>query len=154
MFYALITRLPGYRPEYKDVIKEGVINDFFTARFEADHRRALSLSKLSDMEYSELVSGLRSQVEKSATAGQLQGEFVRKTFIHRILKALTRIGAYVENGDYSAVNYHISRLPISKGRIIPQITTEELPRLEKAVYDYCDNIRKKQAVIKHLMINN
>jgi hypothetical protein len=154
MFYALISRLPGYSKEYKEVIKEGVINDFFTERFGTGHRRPLSLSKLSDMEYNELIGSLRIRVEQSATVGQLQDEQVRKAFIHRILKALTRIGVYVENGDYSAVNYHIGRLPIAKGRMIPKIKTEELPRLEKAVYDYCDNIRKKQAIIKRSMANN
>ena len=70
---------------------------------------------------------------------------LRKRLTHQILSTFSRIGIEAKGSDYGVVNEHIRKLPISKGRIIPQFTLDELPRLLGAVRAYCDNIYKKQA---------
>jgi hypothetical protein len=52
------------------------------------------------------------------------------------------------------VNYHIARLPISKGRTIPGIPTDDLPGLLGAVRAYCGVIRKKQQREQYLTERN
>ena len=154
LFYALIAQFPGYDRRYAELIKEGVVNDYLVHKYGKGHRREPRLSTLSDAEYDELILGLRYQTGESKTAEMLQEEATRKRLVHQILTALSRIGATVVNGDYSMVNYHIRRLPISRGRIIPQFPTDELPRLLGAVRAYADNIRKKQKELLRLAANN
>lgn len=144
LFYALMAQLPGYDRRYAELIKEGIVNSYLEQKYGERHRREIRLSKLDDAEYAELVADLRSRVRQGKTVADLQREATRKTLVHQILLTLSRIGATVVGGDYEQVNYHIRRLPISKGRIIPQFGTEELPRLLGAVRAYADNIRKRQ----------
>lgn len=154
MFYALMSQLPGYDARYREVIKEGILNDFLTRHYGERHNRSLRISELSDIEYCELIRDMRNQISECKSAAALQGEAVRKRLIHQILTALSRIGVAVVNGDYAGVNYHISRLPVSKGRTIPRIPTGELPNLLGAVRAYCDVIRKKQKAEKYLAARN
>lgn len=154
MFYALIAQLPGYESRYKDLIKEGVVDDFLTDRYGKFHNRPLSLSKLSDAEYREMIEGLRRQIEESKSSEQLQDEALRKFFGRRIFAAFSKIGVFAVGDDYSEVNRHIKKLPISKGRIMPAFKTDELESLCGAVYAYCDNIKKKQIKEQHLASNN
>lgn len=143
MFYALMAQLPGYRGEYKEIIKEGVINDFLTARYGAHHYRPLRLSTLSDVEYRNIIIELKARVAEGKTAATLQGEAVRKRLIHQILSTLGRIGVTTADGDYTHVNYHIRRIPASKERTLPQIPTGELPNLLAAVRAYCGVMKKR-----------
>lgn len=154
LFYALMAQFPGYDRRYAELIKEGIVNDYLTRKYGEGHRRAPRLSTLSDAEYNELIIGMRYQTERSKSTATLQQEATRKRLVHQILTALSRIGATVVNGDYNEVNYHIRRLPISKGRIIPQFTTDELPRLLGAVRAYADNIRKRQKKMEYLAERN
>jgi hypothetical protein len=154
MFYALIAQLDGYDSRYRDLIKEGVINDFLVKHYGERHDRELRLTKLTDGEYRELISDLRNQVNDSKSVSKLQGEAVRKQLIHRILGALSKIGATAVNGDYSVVNYHIARLSLANGRTIPRIPTDELPGVLAQVRAYCDNVKKKQAELKALPVKN
>lgn len=140
LFYALIAQFPGYDRRYVETIKEGVVNDYLVHKYGRNHCREPRLSTLNDAEYRELILGLRYQIEECKTAETLQREATRKRLVHQILTALSRIGATVENGDYSLVNDHIRRLPISRGRIIPEFPTDELPRLLGAVRAYADNL--------------
>ncbi|MDR1646029.1 MAG: hypothetical protein LBS05_09480 [Tannerellaceae bacterium] len=144
MFYALMAQLPGYNAGYKDLIKEGVINDFLTKHYGERHGRSLRISTLSDAEYRELLHELNAQVSAGKTNAALQGEAIRKRFTHQILSTLSRIGATVVNGDYTKVNYHIRRIPASGGRILPQISADELPNLLAATRAYCGNIKRQQ----------
>ena len=148
MFYALISQLPGYDARFRDLIKEGAIDDFLTNRYGERHGRELRLSKLSAAEYRELIRDLKVRVNESKDAESLQKEAVRKRLVHQILAALSRIHVIVINGDYDEVNYHITRLPISRGRTIPGIPTDELPGLLGAVRAYCGVIKKRQQVEK------
>lgn len=143
LFYALIAQFPGYDRRYVELIKEGVINDYLVHKYGKDHRREPRLSTLSDAEYDELILGLRYQTGESKTAETLQREATRKRLVHQILTVLSRIGATVVNSDYSVVNEHIRRLPISRGRIIPEFPTDELPRLLGAVRAYADNLKPR-----------
>lgn len=154
MFYALMSQLPGYDVRYRDVIKEGILNDFLTKHYGASHNRSLRISELSDAEYRDLIRDLGKQANEGKSVATLQDEAVRKRLIHQILTALSRIGVRVVNGDYGGVNYHISRLPVSKGRTIPRIPTGELPNLLGAVRAYCDVIRKKQKGENYLAVRN
>ncbi|MDR1938279.1 MAG: hypothetical protein LBQ73_07260 [Tannerellaceae bacterium] len=154
MFYALIAQLDGYDSKYRDLIKEGVINDFLAKHYGEHHRRELRLSKLTDGEYRELISDLRNQVNEAKSVPKLQGEAVRRQLVHRILATLSKIGAVVINGDYSAVNYHIARLSLAKGRIIPRIPTDELPGLLAQARAYCDNVKKQQIKEMDLVAKN
>ena len=144
MFYALIGQLPGYDRRYAEVIKESVVGEYLTARYGERHGREARLTALSDAEYDEMLAGLRRRVEACKTAPALQREATRKRLTHQILNALSRIGVTAAGGDYSAVNEHIRRLPISKGRVIPQFADDELPRLLGSVRAYCDYVRRKQ----------
>lgn len=144
MFYALMAQLPGYDRGHADLIKEGIINDFLVHVYGQYHNRQLSLSKLSDIEYTELLADLQQQVGNGKSVACLQSEAIRKSMISKILKAFSRIGVTVVNGNYTDVNYHIRRLPISKGRIIPQFKFDELENLLGAVRSYCDNVLKQQ----------
>jgi hypothetical protein len=147
IFFALISQMPGYDSRYRDLIKEGVINDFLTSVYGTGHGRELRLSLLSDSEYGKLVRTLRLHTGKTATIETMQDNAVRRRLTHTILNTLSRIGVKPVDGDYDLVNRHISSLPISRGRIIPQFKTEELPDLLNAVRAYCDVIAKRQAKI-------
>jgi hypothetical protein len=154
MFYALIAQLPGYSSQYKDLIKEGVIDEFLTKYYGVNHNMSLSLSALSDIAYNELILDLRAQVNDGKSRVRLQNEAIRKDFIHKILNTLSRIGVQVVDGDYSEVNYHILRLPISKGRTIPQFPIDELEKLLGAVRAYCGNMKKYQQKEQNLAEKN
>lgn len=150
IFFALIKQLPDYSPSRKEVIKKDIVSDFLEEIYGKNHNRSLSLRSLSDKEYDDLINYLKGRVRDSKILAQLQEEGVRREFTHKILSQLSRIGVHNTDGDYTEVNYHIRRLPISKGRVIPQFETEELGRLLAAVRAYCDNTLKKQAKMKRL----
>lgn len=154
LFYALMAQLPGYDRRYADVIKESIVEEYLERKHGPRHGREPRLSALNDDEFRELTAGLRADVRRSKSAADLQQEAVRKVLVHQILMTLSRIGATVTDGDYARVNYHIQRLPISKGRIIPQFSTDELPRLLGAVRAYAGNIRKRQLVEQALAERN
>jgi hypothetical protein len=154
MFYALISQLPGYDARYRDLIKEGVINDFLCGLSGGKHNRPLSLSGLTDGEYRELITDLRQMVNRGKGVIQLQQEAVRKRLIHQVLTTLSRIGVAAKDGDYSEVNYHIARLPISKGRLIYQFATDELPGLLAATRAYCGVMKKRQEKERALAFRN
>ena len=144
MFYALLRQLPCYDSAYQDVIKEGAIHDYLSRLYGEAHGRALSLRDLTDEEYEGLIKEMRRKVFALWSPEQLQREALRKRLTHQILSTFSRIGIEAKGSDYGVVNEHIRRLPISKGRIIPQFTLDELPRLLGAVRAYCDNIHKRQ----------
>lgn len=144
MFYALLRQLPYYDSAYQDVIKEGAIHDYLSRLYGEAHGRALSLRGLTDEEYEGLIKEMRQKVRSLKSPEQLRGEALRKRLTHQILTTFSRIGIESKGGDYGVVNEHIRRLPISKGRIIPQFALDELPRLLGAVRAYCDNIHKRQ----------
>lgn len=144
LFYSLITKLPDYNPSYKETSVDGAIDEYLIRKYGIRHGRAARLSQLSDVEYSELLKELEQKVYEGKSVVVLQQEAIRKDLTHKILNTLTRIGVTVINNDWSAVNYHILRLPISKGRIIPGFKVEELPKLLDAVRAYCDNVLKQQ----------
>lgn len=145
MFYALMRQLPHYDSAYQDVIKEGAIHDYLTRLYGENHGRALSLRALTDEEYEGLIQEMRRKVRNLKSPEQLRREATRKRIVHQILATFSRIGIEAKGSDYGVVNEHIRKLPISKGRIIPQFTLDELTRLLGAVRAYCDNIYKKQA---------
>lgn len=144
MFYALLRQLPYYDSAYQDVIKEGAIHDYLSRLYGEAHGRALSLRALTDEEYEGLIKEMRRQVSDLKSPEQLRLEALRKRLTHQILTAFSRIGIEAKGSDYGVVNEHIRRLPISRGRIIPQFALDELPRLLGAVRAYCDNIHKRQ----------
>lgn len=144
MFYALLRQLPCYDSAYQDVIKEGAIHDYLTRLYGEAHGRALSLRDLTDEEYEGLIKEMRRKVFAQWSPEQLQREALRKRLTHQILSTFSRIGIEARGSDYGVVNEHIRKLPISKGRIIPQFTLDELPSLLGAVRAYCDNIHKRQ----------
>lgn len=144
MFYALLRQLPCYDSAYQDVIKEGAIHDYLSRLYGEAHGRALSLRDLTDEEYEGLIKEMRRKVFALWSPEQLQREALRKRLTHQILSTFSRIGIEAKGSDYGVVNEHIRRLPISKGRIIPQFALDELPRLLGAVRAYCDNIHKRQ----------
>lgn len=144
MFYALLRQLPCYDSAYQDVIKEGAIHDYLTRLYGEAHGRALSLRDLTDEEYEGLIKEMRRKVFAQWSPEQLQREALRKRLTHQILSTFSRIGIEAKGSDYGAINEHIRKLPISKGRIIPQFTLDELPSLLGAVRAYCDNIHKRQ----------
>ena len=144
MFYALMRQLPCYDSAYQDVIKEGAIHDYLSRLYGEAHGRALSLRDLTDEEYEGLIKEMRRKVFALWSPEQLQREALRKRLTHQILSTFSRIGIEAKGSDYGVVNEHIRRLPISKGRIIPQFALDELPRLLGAVRAYCDNIHKRQ----------
>lgn len=144
MFYALLRQLPCYDSAYQDVIKEGAIHDYLTRLYGEAHGRALSLRDLTDEEYEGLIKEMRRKVFALWSPEQLQREALRKRLTHQILSTFSRISIEAKGSDYGAINEHIRKLPISKGRIIPQFTLDELPSLLGAVRAYCDNIHKRQ----------
>ena len=144
MFYALLRQLPCYDSAYQDVIKEGAIDDYLTRLYGEAHGRALSLRDLTDEEYEGLIKEMRRKVFALWSPEQLQREALRKRLTHQILSTFSRIGIEAKGSDYGAINEHVRKLPISKGRIIPQFTLDELPSLLGAVRAYCDNIHKRQ----------
>lgn len=154
LFYALMAQLPGYEQQYAELIKEGIINDFLTGMYGERHGREIRLSLLSDTEYSGLISNLQAQVNAGKNISRLQQEAARKHLVNQILRTLSRIGVTVVDGNWSEVNRHIRRLPISKGRIIPQFHFVELDNLLGAVRAYCDNILKQQREEKALAYQN
>lgn len=143
-FYALISQLPDYDKSFQEEIRNGVIDSYLTEVYGKDHGKPVSLSLLSDEDYQGLLANLKREVNKCKSIERLQREATRKKMISQILRAFTRIGVTAVNGNYEAVNYHILRLPISKGRIIPQFHDDELVNLLGAVRAYCDNILKQQ----------
>ena len=144
MFYALMRQLPHYDSAYQEVIKEGAVHDYLTRLYGANHGRALSLRALTDEEYEGLIQEMRRKVRNLKSPEQLRREALRKRLTHQILSTFSRIGIEAKGSDYGVVNEHIRRLPISKGRIIPQFTLDELPNLLGAVRAYCDNLHKRQ----------
>ena len=154
MFYALLRQLPYYDSAYQDVIKEGAIHDYLTRLYGEAHGRALSLRGLTDEEYDGLIKEMRRKVSNLKSPEQLRGEATRKRIVHQILSTFSRIGIEAKGGDYGVINEHIRRLPISRGRIIPQFALDELPRLLGAVRAYCDNIRVKQERERRLALQN
>jgi len=144
MFYAVMAQLPNYSKEHADLIKEGLIHDFLERHYGKNHGRSLRLTSLTDMEFSELLQELQQQVNTGKNIPQLQSEAIRKKLVHQILATFSRIGITASGGDYTVINDHIRRLPISKGRIIPQFRFNELDSLLGAVRAYCGNIQKKQ----------
>ncbi len=144
MFYALLRQLPCYDSAYQDVIKEGAIHDYLTRLYGEAHGRVLSLRDLTDEEYEGLIKEMRRKVFAQWSPEQLQREALRKRLTHQILSTFSCIGIEAKGSDYGAINEHIRKLPISKGRIIPQFTLDELPSLLGAVRAYCDNIHKRQ----------
>ena len=118
------------------------------------HGRALSLRGLTDEEYDGLIKEMRRKVSNLKSPEQLRGEATRKRIVHQILSTFSRIGIEAKGGDYGVINEHIRRLPISRGRIIPQFALDELPRLLGAVRAYCDNIRVKQERERRLALQN
>jgi hypothetical protein len=149
-FFALMSQIRGYDGRYRDLIKEGVIHDFLTSIYGDGHGRELRLSLLSDDEYSRLIKWLKRDLNRYTTVEAMQDISVRKRLIHQILNTLSHIGVRVVDGDYAMVNRHITSLPISKGRIIPEFKTEELPNLLNAVRAYCDAMAKRQRKIQIL----
>ncbi len=143
MFYALIAQFPGYERKYQDVIKESIVNEFLELEHGKFHGRQLSISRLTDMEYHHLIKWLKGQVSEAKTKERLHEEAIRKKLINEILSTLSRINVHTSSG-FEDVNYHILRIPYSKGRIIPRIPTDELPGLLGAVRGYCDGIKKQQ----------
>ncbi|MDL2254989.1 hypothetical protein LJC38_00205 [Parabacteroides sp. OttesenSCG-928-K15] len=143
MFYALMAQVPGYSREYQDVIKEGIIDGFLTKHYGSLHGREVGLSKLTDGEYRELINEMKFQIEEAKSKSQMRQEATRKRLVYLILNKLSEINVSTRNG-FDDVNYHIKRIPFSKGRIIPQITTDELEGLLGAVRGYCDGIKKQQ----------
>lgn len=154
MFYALMRQLPHYDSAYQDVIKEGAIHDYLTRLYGENHGRALSLRALTDEEYEGLIQEMRRKVRNLKSPEQLRREATRKRIVHQILATFSRIGIEAKGSDYGVVNEHIRKLPISKGRIIPQFTLDELPRLLGAVRAYCDNIQKRQEKERQLELAN
>lgn len=147
MFYGYLKRLPGYDPVEVEVIKGGVIESYLIGKYGINHGRQISLSKLSDQEYEELLYDLKRQVNVSCDPVQLKTELNKKAihtkFCHQIFGQLSRIGVSTVNG-YGEANRHILGLPVSRGRILPAIPVDEMPNVLKAVRSYCDNILKKQ----------
>lgn len=147
MFYGYLKRLPGYDPAEVEVIKGGVIESYLIGKYGINHGRQISLSKLSDKEYEELLYDLKRQVNVCTDPVQLKAELNAKAvhtgFCHQIFKQLSRIGVSTVNG-YGEANRHILSLPVSRGRILPAIPVDEMPNVLKAVRSYCDNILKKQ----------
>ena len=154
MFYALIAQLPGYSSEYKEVIKESVINEFLEKVHGVFHNRPLSLSALSDLAYHELIKDLRQQVYDSKSKKELQREAIRKKIVSQIFQTFSKIWINDTDGGHAIVNSHIRSLPISKGRIIPQFHDDELERLLGAVRAYCGNIHKQQVKGQRLAPKN
>jgi hypothetical protein len=150
IFFTLISQMRGYDSRYRDLIKEGVLHDFFTEMYGDGHGRELRLSLLSDGEYDRLIKWLKRDLSRSTTIEALQDKAVRRRLTHQILNTLSRIGVRPVEGDYTPVNRHIIGLPISKGRIIPEFKTEELPNLLNAVRAYCDVMAKRQRKIQIL----
>lgn len=143
MFYALMAQVPGYCREYQDVIKEGIIDGFLVKHYGVLHGREIGLTKLTDGEYRELINEMKYQIEEAKSKSLMQSEATRKRLVHLILNKLAEINVSTRNG-FDDVNYHIRRIPYSKGRIIPQIPIDELPGLLGAVRGYCDAIKKQQ----------
>lgn len=147
LFYGYLKRIPGYDPAEVETIKGGVIESFLIGKYGVAHGRRVGLSSLTDAEYNELLADLRRQVNVATDTDRLKAELnekaVRKDWYHRIFKQLSRIGVSTNNG-YDDVNRHIRGLPISRGRVLPAISLDELPELFKAICSYCDNILKKQ----------
>ena len=147
LFYGYLKRIPGYDPAEAETIKGGVIESYLIGKYGAGHGRRISLSALTDAEYSELLLDLKRQVHLSTDTDRLKAELnekaIRKEWYHRIFKQLSRIGVSTLNG-YEEANRHIRSLPISRGRILPAIQLGELPNIHKAVCSYCDNRLKKQ----------
>lgn len=147
LFYGYLKRLPGYDPAEVETIKGGVIESFLAGKYGAGHGRRVGLSSLTDTEYGELLLDLKRQVHLSADTDRLKAELnekaMRKDWYHRIFKQLSRIGVSTLEG-YEEANRHIRSLPVSRGRILPAIPLDELPKLYRAVCSYCDNRLKKQ----------
>lgn len=147
LFFGYLKRITGYTDCERECIASGVIDCYLVGKYGNCHGRRVSLSELTDQEYEELLDDLKRQVNVSTRPEQvlneLQEKAIRKDWYHRIFGRLSRIGVSTVNG-YEDANLHIRSLPISRGRILPAISLDELPDLFKAVCSYCDNIQKKQ----------
>lgn len=147
LFYGYLKRLPGYDPSEVEVIKGGVIESYLIGKYGAAHDRRIGLSSLTDAEYAELLADLKRQVNVATDTDSLKAELHKKAIhtglCHQIFKELSRIGVSTLNG-YDEANRHILSLPISRGRILPAIPVNEMPKVLNAVRSYCDNILKKQ----------
>ena len=147
LFYVYLKRLPGYDPTAVEAIKGGVIESYLIGKYGVDHGRRIGLSELTEIEYNELLSDLKRQINVATDVDSLKKELneraVRKDWYHQIFTQLSRIGVSTING-YDDANLHIQSLPISRGRILPAIPLCELPDLFKAICSYCDNRLRKQ----------
>lgn len=141
MFYALLSQMPGYNKTFQTECKEIEVSDFLTSKY--GRCESTSLSSLSDTDYDQLINTMRRRLAGLSNKTALIDQVERKKLINQILTAFSRIGI-VAKGDYVTINYHIRKLPISKGRIIPQFNTSELPSLLGAVRGYTDAISKRQ----------
>lgn len=147
LFYGYLKRIAGYTNEGRDDIAHGTIEGYLIGKYGSRHGRRISLKELTDVEYDELLTDLRQQVNVSTDTEQLKTELNKKAihtdWCHQIFKQLSRIGVSTVNG-YEDANRHVRSLPISRGRILPAIPVDEMPDLFKAICSYCDNVLKKQ----------
>lgn len=157
LFYGYLKRIAGYSDDERETIAGGTIDGYLIGKYGINHGRRVSLSELTDIEYEELLTDLRRQMNVSTDTEQLKNELNKKAihtdWCHQIFKQLARIGVTTVNG-YEEANRHIRSLPISKGRILPAIHVDELPDVFKAVCSYCDNILKKQQKERNTAFRN
>ncbi len=151
-FYALLSQMPGYNKDLQKECKEVEVSDFLVSKY--GQCKSVSLSALSDQDYEEILHLMRLRLREQADNERLLDQAERKRLTHLILTALSRIGVVVVDKNMNDVNYHIRRLPISKGRIIPQFATKELPALLGAVRGYTDAMSKIQQKVRVMAANN
>ncbi|MCD8177288.1 MAG: hypothetical protein LUE98_07645 [Tannerellaceae bacterium] len=148
-FFALLKQMKGYNKAFHKECKEIEVTEFLKGEY-GEGVYSVSLTALSDQEYTELIESMRYRLKEECNPTKMIEKAERREIIHAIIQTFSRIGVYVVNNDWRELNKHIRSLPISKGRIIPQIETRELPSLLSAVRAYCDNIAKKQKKEQHL----
>lgn len=151
--YWRLSQLPDYNVKYRELIKEGAINDLYITLYGENHRKSLHLRDMTDRDYQLLLDDLDRRIKKTKTLDDYYKQEERRRKISKIFKAFERMGLRV-TGNYEEVNTHIKRIALSKGRIIPQIPTEELDTLYKAVCSYCDYYVKKQKEEHSLTLKN
>lgn len=142
IFYAILSQMPGYNKAFQKECKEIEVSDYMIGKY--GKCESTSLSALSDTDYNELINAMRVRLAGISSKNTLIDQIERKKMINQILRAFTIIGVNVIDSDYTLVNDHIRKLPLSKGRIIPQFKTAELPALLGAVRGYTDAIKKRQ----------
>ena len=153
IFYKLLEMQKGYDKKYKDVIKEGIIKEFTCRIRKNKNSSSFRLSDLSDNEYRMLLEEMQSHVVQDFSKEELLSAEMRKKITHKIFLKLGKLGVTTVNG-YGDVNYHIKRLKGFGGRIIPEIKTDELDELYKAVCSYVDFYKKEQEEVKRLAMMN